>query len=292
MSRYAARVDPLVENIKDSSTENSVQDADIIEQNKFSLNFLAQVYKSDKSTEFATYKLKSSTPYTAVLLCIVQTFFGFWRSAYVSEPGVPTLLKLANYVKLIVPSLGWMYIYLYSQYEQSEIKRLKDGRRIIILGNICIILQSFFTGLLSIVWVITKDHCSAEACLEEFPEKIIPLGLLFHQICGGVAMPLFYSCHDVFSIILSIVISYSAMLVTAILLHMDNVDVVYIFLTALVISMVLAKYECGIFSNFFSFSRFEIALREQISSENKECVLKMQTEEMRHMIGKLFWIRP
>ena len=61
---------------------------------------------------------------------------------------------------------------------------------------------------------------------------------------------------------------------------------------SLVISRVLAKYECGIFSNFFSFSRFEIALREQISSENKECVLKMQTEEMRHMIGKLFWIRP
>mmetsp|Transcript_8270 Transcript_8270/g.15589 ORF Transcript_8270/g.15589 Transcript_8270/m.15589 type:complete len:765 (-) Transcript_8270:230-2524(-) len=271
----------------ESSADKVSQDIDIVYQHQLSWNYIAQVLKSDYSEEFAKFKLKKSSHYVPLCLCIMQSLFGLWRAQFVSEPGVPPLYKLANYVKLIVPFLGWVYIYAYSQYDASNDSIGYCGKRIILLGNSCIILQALLTGLLSIVWVITHEQCSAEPCLEGFPSQIIPLGLLFHQICGGVAMPLFYSCHDVFASILSVFITYSTMIITALLLHMKTTDVIYIFLTAVVISMAFVTYESSLFSNFTSFSRFEIALREQLVSENKESVMKLQTEEMRHMIGNV-----
>jgi hypothetical protein len=188
-------------------------------------------------------------------------------------------------LKTIVPLLGWVYIYLYKKYKPSDVLTF-EGKRIIWIGNMCVILQAVFSGVMSVIWVITQDNCRSDACMQDFPEKIIPLGLLIHQICGGIVMPLFYTVHDVSASIISISITFTTLIAVALLLKLPSAEVFYIILTGIVISMTLVSFEGGSFINYTSFSQFETALLVKVASENQEYLLKIQTEEMRHMIGK------
>jgi hypothetical protein len=47
-------------------------------------------------------------------------------------------------------------------------------------------------------------------------------------------------------------------------------------------------YEGNIYGNYCVYVRFKMALIVKTESENKEYLLKTQTEEMRHMIGKQY----
>jgi hypothetical protein len=247
------------------------------------------VLKSDQSEEFAVFKLKKGSAYFPIYLCVIQTLFNLWRCYFVTDPGVPLALRLVNYVKVIVPVCGWVYIYRYNQYDRADTLST-EGKRIIWLGNVCILAQAVFSGLMSLVWAITFPQCGSDACLQDFPPQIIPLGLLFHQVCGGVAMPLFYTCHDVSVALLAVVITYTTMIATAVVLDFKTIELFYILFSAVIISMTFVSYEGSRLSNFASFSDFESALRVRVASENKEYLMKIQTEEMRHMIGEYRYV--
>jgi hypothetical protein len=85
---------------------------------------------------------------------------------------------------------------------------------------------------------------------------------------------------------MSVVITFTTMFAAGILLDVKAVDLVYIVLAGVVIALTFFAYEGGLLSIFNSYSKFEIALRVKVDSENKEYLMKIQREEMRHMIGK------
>jgi hypothetical protein len=74
-------------------------------------------------------------------------------------------------------------------------------------------------------------------------------------------------------------------LVGAVLLHLPPVKLFYIFLVDIVTFFCLANFESIIFSCFTSICNFKTTLRAKVDSENKEYLMKIQTNEMRLMIG-------
>jgi cell shape-determining protein MreC len=115
---------------------------------------------------------------------------------------------------------------------------------------------------------------------------------LAYQIVGSIAMPMIYTCHDVSVCLLSIVITYSMLIVAAVLLHLPFLDIIYLSVVGIVIFVAVANYESNMFSIFTTFSKFELTLRAKVASENKEYLMKTQTEEMRHMIGTCLTLQP
>ena len=138
-----------------------------------------------------------------------------------------------------------------------------------------------------LLYALIRDVCHSDACLENYPKNLIPLGLMFFAVSGGIAMPMFYRAHDAWASLLGIIITYSIMLSSALILKLDSYDVMSICFVGLLIFFSLAIHEGTLLTNYTSYSKFETALREQMASENKEYLMKIQTEEMRHMIGNI-----
>ena len=246
---------------------------------------MKKLFYSDKSDVYLNFKLKKGSSEYPIYICLIQTILMLFKCIIVSGNGVPLSYKIINYLALIVPMAGWLYIFLYRRYIDSKDLE-KNGKIIIWVGNMCIISQALLTGLMSIIWVLSHDDCNSDACLQDSPDDVYPLELLFHHICGGIAMPLFYTCHHALSSFIAVFVTYATMTFTAILLRMDPGQIMYILLTAVVISMALTVYEGSVYANFTSYYKFENALRVKVASENKEYLMKVQTEEMRRMIGE------
>jgi hypothetical protein len=242
-------------------------------------------HDSEKLPEYATFKLKDGRTQMSILICVMHTLFYAFKFVFVTvNDGVPLLLRLTTYCRTIVPILEMVYIYLLKKHVHTDVLT-SEGKIIIQIGNITILVQAIATVFMLVSWVITRDDCQSDVCHQDFPEKMIPLGMLLHQIIGGACMPIFFTCHDASACLFSSFLTFAAMIVAAVLLHLRSLDILYMFLFGLVIFFCNANYEITIFSNFMSYSKFESTLRAKVASENEEYLMKIQTEEMRHMIG-------
>jgi hypothetical protein len=245
---------------------------------------LIKIIESDKSSEYKIFKLKKSNATTTMIICAVQTLAYGYTLVYVTAPGVPLLFRLANYFRMIVPCLGWAYVYLLKKHVHSDVLT-SEGKRVIQFGNAVILMQSLCASLMLLAFKYTRDDCHSDICLQDFAKQTIPLEMLLIQFIGSIAVPLFITCHDVSVSLLSISFSVSMIIVGAALLHLPPVQLFYIFLVGIVTFFCLANFESIIFSCFTSICNFETTLRAKVDCENKEYLMKIQTDEMRHMIG-------
>jgi uncharacterized membrane protein len=97
---------------------------------------------------------------------------------------------------------------------------------------------------------------------------------------------MFVTCHEVWACILSIVISYTAILINIILLNMPMYELVLMFLIGIIVLIAFCIYEANVAHTFQSYTKFQETLTAKVDSENKEYLMKMETVEMRHMIGE------
>jgi hypothetical protein len=245
---------------------------------------LIGILSSDKLPEYSTFKLKEAGTFVPTIALVIQMMFMVFRAVLVTTPGVPLFYQLTNYFKVLCPVLNGIYIYLLKKHVHLNVLTSK-GKLIFQFGNINILFQALSTSLMILSWVITHDDCHSDACLQNHPKQVFPLGLFIFPICGSFAMPMLYTCHDVSVCLISAFISFLLMVVAAVLLHMNFLDTFYIGLAGIVILISLVAYESNIYSTFKAYSQIESNVLAKVASENKEYLMKIQTEEMRHMIG-------
>jgi hypothetical protein len=245
---------------------------------------LPTLLHSDSSSDYTVFKLKQGCSYFTVYFCLFQTVFSFWRASDMLGPGVPLWVRLSVIARCFIPPLGWLYIYLFRKHDYSDVLGA-EGKRIRCLGNASILLQTLCAGSLLLAWTLTRDECRSEACLEDFPERMLPVAVMVYSIAGVIAMPIFYPCHSVSVVLLAVVINYSALLAACFLIGAVASTTFAIGLMGTIVFFLACSYEGSAFSNYTSFSKFEIALRVKVESENKEYLMQIQREEMRHMLG-------
>ena len=97
---------------------------------------------------------------------------------------------------------------------------------------------------------------------------------------------MFFACHDVWACLLSIVVTYSMVLGAAVTLRLDSMQTFSLGALGFVLFLTFVCYEGSMYLNFSSNVYFEAALRVKVASENEAFLLRSQTEDMRHMLGK------
>jgi hypothetical protein len=244
---------------------------------------------SDKSSEFAAFKLKHGGTFMPIVINLFFfVLFGARIITFLANPGIPVFLLVTVYVRLAIPILGCLYVYLLKRYHARAVDNVlsKEGRRVIQIGNAVIIVHALCSSFVLIALIMSQDECSSDACLQDIPAKTIPLGVTFQHVIGSIIMPLFFTCHDVSACFLSIFIAYSLMVVAGALQYLPVLDLVYIGVMGVMVFLVFVSYEVNAFFSYSSYSQFEATLLAKVASDNKEYLMQIQTEEMRHMIGE------
>ena len=247
---------------------------------------LIELLESNKTPNFALFKLNQPISTYVIPYVIIQTIFILARWSFaLRDEGVPLASKLVLHVMLLVPLIEWAYIYLIRRHVYSD-TLTAAGERIILLGNLAILLQALSLGAMLLVWILTRDDCHSDHyCRQDHPKQMLPARILVINIVGVIGLPVLFPCHDARVSLFTAFIAGSAMFASAVLLHLELPNILSVIFGGMSAFTIMFCYEGMIFSAYTSYLKFETALRVNISSENKEFLLKIQTEEMRHMIG-------
>ena len=270
------------------SEDNNSSNISVSENQQGAVASWAILVHADRSADFKKFKLDRGYSKITIGFIIFDTLINFWRIIRLLRfPGATLMTQVVVCVSLLVPICEWIYIHLLKKHLQGGESRPQGETRIIWLGNATMMLQSACMGLLLLSWSLGRNSCESAVCWEDFPEHIIPLPLLSQVICIGVAMPLVFSCHSTIFAQLSLIISYSLLFTTGLILKMPIADFLVIVSMFVFTFFTVVTYEYTVYLNYKSFSKFEFALRKKVESENKELLMKIQTEEMRNMIGNI-----
>lgn len=241
---------------------------------------------ADESSNFNSFKLNQGYSKYSIALCVFQTIFILWQTFHMEiQHSAPLVLKLIYIVRLLTIFPLWLYFYLFKQYVKSDVLS-KVGKHIMFIGNMNIFLHALHSGGLLLVWTMTHHDCNTHhGCLEEYPKHTIPLSMFIEATIWSIAMSVFYSSHHISVCFASILASYVMVLTAAVILQIEHQDFLAVLFMGLAMFFILFIYEASLYVVYTSFSKFEMVLRENIALENEESLLKLQTEEMRHMIG-------
>jgi len=239
---------------------------------------------SDKSSTFAAFKLNQAVSHVVLPFVCLQTIFIVSGANSVSVEGVPLALKVVAYARLLVPPIECAYLYFARRHIPSD-ALTAAGKRVILLGNVIILFQVLSLGALLLAWTLTRDTCHSDVCLDDYPKQLFPMKIFINIIIVTAGMPVIFPCHDVTVSFLSSFIAGLVMLASAVLLHMELVNILETIIVGITVFTIVFCFEGMFFSASASYSKFETALRANMTSENKEYLMKIQTEEMRHMIG-------
>jgi hypothetical protein len=271
------------------SEDNNSSNMSVSENQQGAVASWAILVHADRSADFKKFKLDRGYSKITIGFIVFDTLINFWRIIRLLRfPGATLMTQVVVCVSLLVPICEWIYIHLLKKYLRGGESRLQDGTTIIWLGNVIMMVQSACMGLLLLSWALGRDSCESDVCWEDFPEQMIPLPLLSQVICIVVAMPLVFSCNSTIVAQLSLLISYSLLFAVGLILQMPVADLLVIVSMFVFTFFTVVTYEYTVYLNYKSFSKFEFALRKKVESENKELLMKIQTEEMRNMIGNIF----
>jgi hypothetical protein len=246
---------------------------------------VVDIFQSDESPEFALFKLKQGYTQFTIFYCVCQTLMNLWRIVMtINDTGIPLPLRIMGCVRIINPILGWAQIYRMKKYVPSDVLNA-EGRRIMLLGDGMSIIHALITGAFILTWIATHANCGSRVCVQDLPDKTVPLDMVLYVLGSSISMPIFYTCHHVFASLLSIVITYSALLAVGCMAYITADDILGLLFMSSFTFFIVISFEGNMFSNFTNYSKFEITLRMKVTSENQEYLMQIQTEEMRHMIG-------
>ena len=272
------RVEPTLPEV-----EPDVEDGDHFSQ-YISLRRLIQY---DGNQEFKTFKQKLDLNSTYTLyFFIFQTFLRLWRCVVVLTDGAGAPLALNLVILLRFPFilfLGVVYLYLSKKIAHSPTFNPSDGTKLMNIGNALVMSQAIFEGAMMLIWAFTIGDCEISWCQAD--KNIIPLTRVIYMLGGSIANPIFYGCHSTKASLSSICCIFASIIVVAVERHVQRIELFALVIMAIIMFYTIVKYETQVLSNYISYSKFEKALRVKVASENEEYLMKIQTEEMRHMIG-------
>ena len=275
------RVEPTLPEV-----EPDVEDGDHFSQ-YISLRRLIQY---DGNQEFKTFKQKLDLNSTYTLyFFIFQTFLRFWRCIVVLTDGSGAPLALNLVILLRFPFilfLGVVYLYMSKKIAHSPTFNPRDGTKLMKIGNALVMSQAIFEGAMMLIWAFTIGDCEISWCQAD--KNIIPLTRVIYMLGGSIANPIFYGCHSTKASLSSICCIFASIIVVAVERHVQRIELFALVIMAIIMFYTIVKYETQVLSNYISYSKFESALRVKVASENEEYLMKIQTEEMRHMIGAYY----
>lgn len=202
---------------------------------------------------------------------------------------IPVPLQLATTFMLFIPLIEWTYLYHFHRYTHSD-TMTAEGRRIFLFGNLSLVVKAVCMSLVIFAWVHARHSCDIDLCVQQFDEKSLPLGWVMAVMGSSIADPLLYHCHCASVCFLSRILLFVALFVAAVLLDTDKRDLMFIVVVGIVIVYVLVINQGSQFLLYKSFAELETVLRVNIEIENKEHLMKLENEQMRHMIGMYFMI--
>ena len=233
------------------------------------------------------FKLKQGCSHLTVCYCIFHTLFSIASFLFFLSKGsnAPVWLSLSIWLRPINIPFIWGYVFFSKKYVHSD-ELGKDGKRILNLGNMLILLHAAFAASYLLSWAHARNGCSHEACFPDFPDKMIPIRIMMYSIGGGIALPMFYPIHSAWVGILASLVIYSALFAASVLVNMSYFDMFSVLAVALIIFFSTVSFESNVLSIYISSMQFEAAYRVKCDSENKEYHMNKQKEEMRHMLGE------
>ena len=277
----------LLESINNKDESVVINDqVDVTEEleKTFSTPSVMDIILSDSVPGFTEFKLRQVGNGFLIGFCLMETILNltlFWKGFV---EGLPLFFQVVEFLMLLIPICGWTYIYFKASLTWNE-KSSTSTAKVYVLGNVIVLLQAILSSLLMVSWVIERHDCHSGGCWGDTPDKVIPLRLLFIETLVVVAMPVFYACHHVAIALLSVVLIYTTVVVCALVLHLGMMDVTYIVLFGIITLAFLLTLKGSLLTNFNSYSKFETFLRKKLMSQNNELLMRLQMEEMGHMIG-------
>jgi hypothetical protein len=251
---------------------------------------LKRLIQYDDNHEFKTFKQKQDLNSTYTLyFFIFQSVLRFWRCGVVLTDGAGAPLALNLTVLLRFPVflfLGGYYVYLSKKMVHSTVFNQSDGTKLMKIGNALVMSQAILEGAMMMLWAFTIGDCEVSWCQAD--KNIIPLTRVIYILAVSIANPIFYGCHSTKVSLSFVCVSFASIIVVAVQRHIHRLELLSLAVLGIIMFYTIAKYETQVLSNYISYSKFESALRVKVASENEEYLLKIQTEEMRHMIGAYY----
>jgi hypothetical protein len=246
---------------------------------------LSELLDADKSPDFTVFKLNQGCSKYLIVMFGLQTLLHSLKAVSVSTDGVPMALRLIAYVQLVIPLIAWVYyVFLSRRYVNSD-TLTADGEKIMLLGNINLVVQAVCAAVFLLAWATTRDDCHSNLCLQDYPKHAVPLHAAIRVAVISIGMPIFFSCHNVYVSFISLFILLSAFLASVVILHVEPIEIGASVFMAISMICILFCYQGNLFSSYNSYKNLESVLRVNVASENNEYLMKLQTKEMRHMIG-------
>ena len=182
------------------------------------------------------------------------------------------------------------FIYMHGLYSCKHIpdSSFRDSK-LNWIGSAFLIGQAVITGAALLIFVTEqKKGCESTLCGSNQPsDGILPMGYLLHNIIAAIMMPVVFVCHHFWAVPLSTFISTGFMMWSSVVVGLSANDKFLIALSGVTILLSNVSHERNTFLMYFANVQFKKAVWEKNSKENEAKLMKMQSEEMRHLIGNV-----
>lgn len=249
----------------------------------------SELMESDYSIEFSAFKLKQGCLVPGGTLCATQSFIFAILMLDVGWNGVSTTLRLGIVFQCLAVMTAWVYFCLASQ----ELKVFVEGRRIVLLcGNAALLTQAVSEAILLLCWVMTDECSNGEGidyqnCTHHYPSQRLLVEVVVIFVLSAIAMPVLLPCHSVSMCFLSLGVSLSALLLSAVISRVPIVSICALVLVSAVMLSVIYTFERMLFALFNSVE-VDVSAPQKVTvrSNSKEYLGGVDTDEMQHMIGR------
>ena len=270
---------------------SDIEQLDVFQKVASPMTSVLKILEADKISPFIVFKLKQGHTIFTTYYCIVLTIVNLWTwFAFVHNTKVPELLRTTVCIKAtVMPVFVWLYFYRSKHYVHSDTLNIK-GKRMMMLGSGLLVTQALLVSALLLFQELTHDDCESDLCEEDLLDRNLPMKGFLYAVSGSISIPIFFPYHHAIANLFAIVTIYSTMFAVAIMRNVHGTDLLGVAVLGVLIFFTFVILNGSLFLNYSSYSKFETALRLKLASENKEYLTKIQTEEMRHMIGVTFYI--
>ena len=246
---------------------------------------LKRLLDSDRCDNYLLFKVNKGTAKYVAFVCVLLTLAAAYNVLLMTISGISLHRKLELCVGAVLLMFGWLYVHWYQLCERRDVLH-PDGRALMWAGDVCIVLQALLAGMGSLLWVLSLDVCSSNTCFKNFSEKTMyPLECFIPQLFGGMMMPLLFSCHHVYSLVVAIILTFLSMIATTLLLNLEVVQIGYIALATTITAIVVFAHENFVLGEFSAYTKVASAKQVRYDDKSDENLMNVQAEEMRRMIG-------
>jgi signal transduction histidine kinase len=251
-----------------------------------SLLSFSDAYKTPELLAFKIRQTSLSAPAILIaVLCLV-----ILRRAYVcfSDERSPVNLKIfLSFCILLLPPISLLYIYGVYSYKYTLSNRFRKTQ-LNTIGSVFLLVHAAMAGLGTILWSFEKNRdCEGNLCGGNDPEHVLPLRHILPNLLTSLILPIIFVGHDFWAVPMAVCITVGSSLISASMIHVAFYDSVAIAGSGIIVMLTVLNQERNMLAMSTAYSHFEVSTHENITIENEKKLMKMQTEELRHLIGNV-----